>query len=87
MPPLVKVTWFDAVTCVGWRNESTAPSENTTVGFLVFSNEEYMELAGTYAEDSEMWNNSISIPSCNIITYSVLDENDTDDLEINFEAE
>lgn len=87
MPAIVQVTWIDAVASVGWRNETTTPSVNHTLGFLVHTDDDYMEVACTYAPDSEMWNASISIPQDNVVTYRVIHEAAQEEMEIVFEAE
>ena len=84
MLPIVKVTWLDAVSASGWRNESSPPSANYTLGYLVHEDDDFVEVACTYDPESGYWNGSISIPKENIIFYSEVQPND---LEITFEAE
>ena len=84
MLPIVKVTWLDAVSASGWRNEPSPPSANYTLGYLVHEDDDFVEVACTYDPESGYWNGSISIPKENIIFYSEVQPND---LEITFEAE
>ena len=86
MKPVVKVKWIDACSASGWRNESTAPSVNYSIGYEVYHDLEYIEIACTYDPDSGMWNGSISIPHDNIVSYEVVNE-DSVDVEITFERE
>ena len=86
MKPIVKITWLDACSASGWRTEPTAPSVNYTVGYEVYNDLEYVEVACTYDPDSGCWNGSISIPQDNIVTYECL-ENKPIDVEITFESE
>ena len=87
MKPIVKVKWIDACSASGWRNESTAPSVNYSIGYEVYKEpNSYIEVACTYDPDSGMWNGSISIPYDNIVSYEVI-ENDTVEVEITFERD
>jgi hypothetical protein len=90
MPPIVELTWLDAVTNSHWINESNAPTVNHTIGFQVYSDDDYIEVACTYDPESGYWNGSISIPQDNIVTYQILREEKPtvdDVVEIIFEAE
>ena len=89
MKPIVKVTWLDACSGSGWQNEPTAPSATYTIGYLVYSDDDFMQVACTYDPNSGYWNGAISIPQDNVITYEVINNGDEEEteLEITFEAE
>lgn len=87
MKPIVQITWIDACSAHGWRNEPTAPTANHTIGFLVHTDDDFMEVACTYDPEGGFWNGSISIPQDNIVTYRVIHEGAQEDMEIIFEAE
>lgn len=86
MKPIVKLTWLDACSTSGWQIEATAPTPNHTIGYLVYSDDDFMQVACTYDPESGHWNGSISIPQDNIITYQLL-QNEEEELEIVFEAD
>ena len=57
---LVLVEWLDALAQGEWHEAKHEDLRCKTVGFVVFENEEQIELAGTITEG--MCNNSITIP-------------------------
>ena len=90
MPPLVKIKWLDACSTSGWQHEPTAPSPNYTIGYEVYHDENYIQVACTYEPNGGYWTGSISIPKDNVITYDIFEDylsEDDDKLEIIFEVE
>jgi hypothetical protein len=63
-PPIIAVEWIDAVSNSGWEpiDKQEPPHTCTTVGFLVFENQEYLTIAATFGEPPAETNNRISIP-------------------------
>jgi hypothetical protein len=57
---LVLVEWLDALAQGEWHEAKQEDLRCKTVGFVVFENDEQIELAGTITEG--MCNNSITIP-------------------------
>jgi hypothetical protein len=57
---LVLVEWLDALAQGEWHEAKNEDLRCKTVGFVVFENDEQIELAGTITEG--MCNNSITIP-------------------------
>jgi hypothetical protein len=57
---LVLVEWLDALAQGEWHEAKHEDLRCKTVGFVVFENDEQIELAGTITEG--MCNNSITIP-------------------------
>ena len=88
MKPIVKIAWLDACSASGWRNESTPPTANYTVGYEVHNDTDFIEVACTYDPMGGYWNGSISIPKENVITYDIIEEGvDEEEIEIVFEIE
>jgi hypothetical protein len=57
---LVLVEWLDALAQGEWHEAKNEDLRCKTIGFIVFENDEQIELAGTITEG--MCNNSITIP-------------------------
>ena len=68
MPPLIHVQWLDAYTQTGWTSLDSKPERNSltdSIGWLVYASKETLILAGTFDEETQHYNNFISIPvSC-----------------------
>lgn len=71
-PSIVWIEWEDAIANAGWTCETVAPTHNISVGFIVQETDDYLEVACTYAPDTEMWTSSISVPKNNITKRDTL---------------
>ena len=87
MKPIVKITWLDACSASGWRTEPSPPTPNYSIGYLVYEEADYLEIACTYDPDSGCWNGSMSIPRDNIIYFEMLVTDEEKEVEIVFEAD
>lgn len=67
---LVLVEWLDALAQGEWHEAKREDLNCKTVGFVVFEDEQQLELAGTITEG--MCNNSITIPKQMITKRKVL---------------
>lgn len=67
MSAIAWVEWTDAVGSTGWTQETTEPTKNISVGFIVFENDDYIELSTTLDTEHGNWNSTMSVPK-NMIT-------------------
>ena len=70
---LVIAKWVDAVAKAHWSEEPVEPTVNTSVGFVVYETEDYIQLAGTLDSMSSLYNNSMTIPHGMIVEIQELD--------------
>lgn len=61
------IEWTDAVGSTGWTQETVAPTKNVSVGFIIYEDDEYIELATTIDTVHGNWNSAMSVPK-NMIT-------------------
>jgi len=62
---LVKVDWIDSETHMGWESAAEFMDKLntvTTVGYLVYENEEQITIASSYDPEAEHYNSVIRIP-------------------------
>ena len=79
---LVIAKWVDAVATAHWTDDPVEPTVNTSVGFVVYETEDYIQLAGTIDSLSSLYNNSMTIPTGMIIDTKELPyENEFDESE------
>ena len=67
---LVSVEWLDALAQGEWHEPKREDLHCKTVGFLVYEDEQQIELAGTITDG--MCNNSITIPKQMIVKRKVI---------------
>ena len=72
---LVLVEWLDALAQGEWHESKREDLQCKTVGFVVFEDEQQIELAGTITEG--MCNNSITIPKQMIVKRKAITLEDT----------
>ena len=72
---LVLVEWLDALAQGEWHEAKREDLQCKTVGFVVFEDEQQIELAGTITEG--MCNNSITIPKQMIVKRKAITLEDT----------
>ena len=72
---LVLVEWLDALAQGEWHEAKREDLQCKTVGFVVFEDEQQIELAGTITEG--MCNNSITIPKQMIVKRKAITFEDT----------
>lgn len=68
------IKWIDAVSESGWTNNPNPPTTNTTVGFVVYEDDDFVQVATTWCADSGIWNASMSIPRCFINSQETIKE-------------
>jgi hypothetical protein len=68
-PRLVVVEWVDAVAVGSWCNAThrQEPIKAKSCGWVLHSDKNYIQLAGTLAVDGE-WNQSMTIPKGMVIS-------------------
>ena len=66
------IKWLDAVASAGWDDVPKEPTMNTSVGFVVYETEDYIQLAGTLDSMSSCYNNSITIPWGMVVEHQEL---------------
>ena len=64
---IVWLEWLDAVGSTGWTQETVAPTTNITVGFIVYEDDSYIEVATTIDTEYDNWASTMSVPK-NMIT-------------------
>ena len=72
MTSIAWLEWTDALAAVGWTEEPAPPTNNVSVGFIVHEDDDYIELACTYAPDTGQWNATMSVPKNMIVKRDTL---------------
>ena len=71
MKDILLVEWNDATANQLWHEAKKENLHCQTIGFVVYEDDDQIELAGTIADD-EMCNNSMSIPKKMILKKQII---------------
>ena len=79
---IVRIEWLDAAVGCGWTNTPNTLTTNYSAGFVVYEDDQCIQVATTICPECEIWNATVTIPKDNVMVeetlYEIEDENSED---------